>query len=455
MLTTSKEANPNYLAKVVALKGLKKHSNADRLQTVDIDFQTVITGLDAKEGDVYVFFPAESKISAEFLSHTNSFRKNLNLNTDLNAEGFFEANCRVRAMRLRGEKSMGYIVPSFHVSAWAGVDILPEDVGISFDTVGSKKLVEKYETKKRESRDARQGKEPKLSRIIDGQVHLHIDTKNLRHNPEAIKPDDVISITYKTHGTSWWVGNVLAKRSLSFVDRIGKFLGLSINETEYDLIYGSRRVVKNKAMKDPKAQDHFYGYDLWEGIKNEIGDLIPKGYTLYGEMLGYDKNGAMIQKGFDYGCVPDPTFRSQYPLSHMEAPARHSLEVYRITNTTPDGLVTELSYPEIAEFCEKAGLKPAHLMYYGTAAEWYMRYGITDVDVSNPEHWKLGFIRDLERVYNEKDCFMCNNAVPEEGIAIRKESLFDCETYKLKSFRFLEWETKELDKGESDIESEN
>lgn len=35
MLTTSKEANPNYLAKVVQLKNLQKHPNADRLQTVE------------------------------------------------------------------------------------------------------------------------------------------------------------------------------------------------------------------------------------------------------------------------------------------------------------------------------------------------------------------------------------------------------------------------------------
>ena len=50
---------------------------------------------------------------------------------------------------------------------------------------------------------------------------------------------------------------------------------------------------------------------------------------------------------------------------------------------------------------------------------------------------------------------MCNNKVPEEGIVVRKESLFSCDSYKLKSFRFLEFETKQLDKGESDIESEN
>jgi len=33
----------------------------------------------------------------------------------------------------------------------------------------------------------------------------------------------------------------------------------------------------------------------------------------------------------------------------------------------------------------------------------------------------------VEKDYNEKDCFMCVNKVPEEGIVIRKEKLNACE----------------------------
>jgi len=38
---------------------------------------------------------------------------------------------------------------------------------------------------------------------------------------------------------------------------------------------------------------------------------------------------------------------------------------------------------------------------------------------------------------------------------IRKEGLFGYDAFKLKSFRFLEFESAELDKGQSDMESEN
>lgn len=441
MLTISKEANPNYLCKVVELQNIRKHTNGDFLQCVDIDFQTVITGLDAKEGDVYIYFPVECQINKDFLSSTNSFADKT-LNSDPESKGYFDSKGRVKAQRFRGEKSMGYIVPIEKVIEWCGIGKSAtfdrsygwkNQIGQEFDTINNIKLVNKYVVPKKESR-AKQGKKPKLSRLVEGQVHLHVDTENLRRNADKISPEDTISITYKTHGTSWWVSNVLVKRKLSWWEKVAKFLGADVDDMEYDLVYGSRRVVKNSALEDPKAKDHFFGYDLWEKIKDEVGEHIPKGYTLYGEMLGYDHNGGWIQKEFDYGC----------------AEGEHKLEVYRITQTTPDGLVTELSYPQIAEFCGRTGLTPPHLFYYGKAGSYY---GINQGNVLpfDPEK----FIRALEEEFNEKDCFMCTNQVPEEGIVVRKEKLFDCESYKLKSFKFLEKESNFLDQGVTDIESEN
>lgn len=447
MLTISKDANKNYLAKVVKLEGVQKHSNADRLQTVKIDFNTVITGMDAKDGDIYVYFPVESKINEMFLADTNSF-SDKTMNADPEKKGYFGSKGRVKATRLRGEKSMGYIVPADIVWKWANISkgIYPPFEGIEFDTINGIKLVEKYVVKTKGEPRVKQGKKPALSRLVDGQVHLHVDTENLRRNAHKINPDDMISITYKTHGTSWWVSNVIVKRKLKFWEKVGKFLGFNMNEYGYDLVYGSRRVVKNKAFEDPKGQDHFFGYDLWEGIKDEIGHKIPKGYTLYGEMLGYNANGRAIQKGYDYGCSP----------SGLLGKPTHKLEVYRITYVNPDGVVTELSYPQIAEFCKKYDLTPAHLYFYGKASEWLVRNTeVEDLASIDARNWHEKFVTTLEKKYNEKDCWMCVNKVPEEGVIVRKESLYSCESYKLKSFKFLEWESKELDKGESDIESEN
>ncbi len=434
MLKT-KNKDSNYLAKVVALEGLRKHSNADRLQCVNVGFNNVITGLDAKEGDIYVFFPIESKINKDFLHFINGFRDSkLNLNPSVS--GFFEVNCRVKAVRLRGERSMGFLVPSFQVAAWAGFDIFSTDVGTKFDTIAGKLLCEKYEVPVKESRLKGKGKEPKLDRLVEGQVRLHVNTTNFRHEPEAIKPDDLISITYKTHGTSWWAGNLLVKRKLSRFERVLKFLGVSVPETEYDIVYGSRRVVKNRHFEDPKAQDHFFGYDLWHDVKEEVKNKIPKGITLYGELLGFTRDGAYIQEHYDYGC------------SMEKGAVRQRKEIYRITHTDEDGHVTEYSYPQIIDFCKLFGLVPSHLMFYGTARDWVTQNRMGKAD----ESFGVKFVKALQAKYNDKDCFMCKNPVPEEGIVVRKENLYNCESYKLKSFQFLEFESSQLDQGVSDGE---
>ena len=102
------------------------------------------------------------------------------------------------------------------------------------------------------------------------------------------------------------------------------------------------------------------------------------------------------------------------------------------------------------EFCDSVGLNTPYLFYYGRASGFY------NTDFGTPiETWSTNFVKRLEEVYNGKDCFMCDAKVPEEGVVIRKDKLIGLESYKLKSFRFLEMETKKLDKGEADIEEEN
>ena len=430
MLKISKESNPNYLAKIVQLENLQKVEGADRLQQVSIDFQTVVTGLTAQEGDVYVYFPVECTINKDFLSFTNSFRdKEKNVNKE--KAGFFEDNGRVKPIRLRGVKSEGYIVPVEELEAFTGIGGLVKYVGQEFDTIGNIKMLEKYVIPTKNTQTIRQGKSPKFNRLIDGQVRLHTDTLNIRRNVSKINFDDIISITYKEHGTSATFQHVLVKKDLNWYEKILKKLGVNVIDTEYDLIITSRKVVKNLS-KDPG----FYGTDIWThaAIKYDLKNKIPKGYSVYGELVGYIPNTQqMIQKGYDYG----------------QEEGEYELKVYRITVTNPDGIVTELSMPEIIEFCERVGLETVHIYYHGTADDWLKER------VSGWTNWDESFIKELEAEYTEKKCFMCKNDVWEEGVVIVKESLFSFDAMKLKSFNFLEVESKQLDLDVEDIESTN
>ncbi len=429
MISKSEKHNPNYLAKVIKVTGLRKHANADRLQVLTIDFQNVITGMDTKEGDICVFFPLESEINKEFLSFTNSFRHK-ELNDDKEVAGFFEDNARVRAMKLRGEKSMGYIVPASTVELFTAKDVACH-VGKEFDTVGDVLMVKKYALPVKEQR-LREGKKPRISRLVENQVRLHTDTDNLRKSAHMISPDDYITVSYKVHGTSFWVANVMVKKKLTLAQKLMNLVGVPIVKTEYDFVYGSRKVVKNE-YETQDTQD-FYEGDLWGDIKEELKDKIPHGFTLYGEAVGYTKGGAEIQKGYDYGCKQ----------------GEKKLVIYRITSTNVMGQVHDLSSKQVQEFCDQMGLQFVHVFYSGKAKNWAPSGMIPDYSYS--EHWNENFVKLLESEYNEKDCFMCVNKVPEEGVVVRKEKLFGFEAYKLKSFAFLEYETKLLDEGQTNLE---
>jgi len=79
----------------------------------------------------------------------------------------------------------------------------------------------------------------------------------------------------------------------------------------------------------------------------------------------------------------------------------------------------------------------------------------SEITGNGTDDWHRDFMATLGDQYTDKDCFICKNKVPEEGIVVRKDFAHQFTAYKLKGFRFLEFETSELDKGVVDLESEN
>ena len=109
----------------------------------------------------------------------------------------------------------------------------------------------------------------------------------------------------------------------------------------------------------------------------------------------------------------------------------------------------EFSARQVQQWCKDKGLTPVTELYYGYAKDLYP-------DISISEHWNENFI---QRLAEDKNFFMeelspeCHNDVPHEGIVIRIEDGLSG-AYKLKCNRFLFAESKALDKGEVDIESD-
>jgi len=424
-MKTSLSKNPdiNYLAKVIQIKNIRKHNNADRLQITEVDFNSIITGMDAKVGDIYVYFPVECQINNEYLTYTNSYDKP-ELNKDGKSKGFFSSKCRVKALTLRSEKSMGYIVPISTIEEFINNKVeyvLNEE----FDTIGDIRICRKYIPlcdKIPSDPVIKVVKEKKKlqSRLIDKQFRLHNDTTKLGRNIYKIDPTTYIGVHYKKHGTSFVCGNLLVNKKLNWVERVIKKLGINVVDKEYDFIYSSRKVIKNK-YHDQK-NFNYYKEDIWKDVMEEIKDRIPKGFTIYGEILGYLKDGKEIQKDYDYGAEK----------------GKHIFYVYRITITNIDGSVIELDDLQIQQFCDKFGLNYSNtFMYYGEAQNLF--------NIPIDENWRDKFVEKLTETYLEGNCWMCKNKVPAEGIVVRIQNAFYYEAYKLKSFKFLKKETETLD----------
>lgn len=437
----SEKANRNYLAKIVSLGVPVKHPNANKLQGFIIDGSRIWVDLSRQTGDLGVYFPLECKLNEGLLSRLNLYRDETK-NIDVTIKGYFESKGRVRAVKFRGEPSEGFFLTLEEVmQALGDADVDISNVGEEFDMWGQERICEKYIPTRfycdKITRSARSVPKARKSRLKEGQFRFHDDTVQLRKNMHEIEPHDYVSHTDKLHGTSFVVSKILTQRKLTIWERILRWFGAKIQEEEYDTIYSSRGVIKNEYFD--KINNHYYGVDLWGDIKDILHEKAIKGLTFYGEAVGYTSSGAAIQKGYDYGFLR--------PDGHGYTEGLNfGIYIYRITLTNVDGQKTELSWGQIKQYCDKYGIKHVPERYYGRAKDWRS-------DIVVDDNWRDNFLAALQTEYLEKDCHLCRNKVPGEGIVLRVDDLFNFKAYKLKSFRFLEKESTELDEGEIDIET--
>lgn len=429
----------NYCASVVKINTLVELEGAKTIQHAIILGNPVIVGKDTKIDDIGLFFPVETKLSKDFLSFNNLY-KDRALNKDTTKSGFFENSGRVRCCKMiNGKyKSMGFFIP-LHSLNYLG--ILSFNIGDDFNSIDGVLICEKYiiagkENTGQSERGKKKNKQAvKVSRVIENQYRLMNDIGMLAKEVNQINPDDIISISSKYHGTSWAVGNVLVKKTMpKWKQKISHWFGFS-KQTDYDIIYSSRKVIKNAFVNANPTP--FYGMDLWGEIATSIKHLIPKGITLYGEAVGFLPTGRAIQEAngvaFDYGC----------------APKTYKLLVYRITSTNADGKVTEFSWGQITDFCRTYGFEMPNTFFYGKAKDYFPQIPVN-------QHWHENFLGLLNSTFMlDADCPYCNSKVPEEGIVLSVDNLFERRSYKLKNFRFrMKAETEEADKGHNNIEDE-
>lgn len=424
------EGDESYVATIVKLPELKKVEGLDNLMVANVFGYNCLVGKDSNPDVPYVFFPAECELSPEFLSGNNLY-KHSERNVDTTKKGFFDDNGRVRAVKFKGIVSSGFLIPQNslrHFIKWV-VDF-DMDIWATFHSIDGVAICKKYrspETVHNERILASQWiKKPKYDRVIPTQFRLHTSTPQFLRFISDFKEGDRVVITEKLHWTSAVFSNVLTKRPLSRIDRICKWFGVNISDTEYFPLYSSRTVIKNKDI-NPNQDGGFYWSDIWGQYATKLEWKIEKGITLYGEIVGYTPSGAYIQKGYSYGCQPN---ESKFYCN-------------RITSTTPDGIVIEFTDSQIRQYCKIRSIDVVPIV--NSFTRW--AYPIEPNPIEN---------HILQMSWNiEVMCPLNNASVPREWVVIRRDGQETFSAYKLKSQLFLGYETAEIDKGTVDTEENN
>jgi hypothetical protein len=422
--------NPNYAATVVELKSFVDLAGCDNIKAALIFGNSVIVSKSTQAGDIGLFFPVETQLDKEFLGANNLFRKPELGNVDPEQKGFFEEHGRIKAVKFRGHKSEGFFIP---ISALCYISVKGDgswmglNVGDTFDVLNGNEICRKYVPKQKPGSGPNLGAKvpkqaPLTDKIVPDQFRFHTDTENLRRNIHKIQPTDYISISDKWHGTSVVVSKVLTIRELPWYERLLQRLGVAIKTEEYGFVYSSRKIVK--------AVNGVYTSDIWGVVAKVLEDKIPVGYTLYGEIVGYTPEGSPIQGEYTYGCQK----------------GSHKFVLYRVTATNATGKAIELTWHQMKEFAAKTGIEMVPELWYGQAREFLSASYI---------NWHDDLLKKLESHYvNDHMCPFNGDKVPAEGIVVRIDGLHECQAFKLKNFKFLERESKSLDKGELDVETQ-
>ena len=507
ILSKSENLKQEYCCSIIKVGTLKPIEGSDFLaQTFIGDASIVVRKDQVNEGDLMFYASNECQLNEKFLSANNLFdigcyEKNGNakevrelleaaerceakLGKDYTPEqveilrnerdaykakakakcGFFPHNGRVRMIRLKKTPSMGYLFSKDEMAKYCPKvkDInMEEYLNVDFDTVDGELFVKAYVPpvkeygSRGEKKNKRDKKVKRFDRIIEWSFHY--DTGMLAKNIWKIRPDDVVAISNKLHGTSLVVGKVKTRnpKKIAFhkrlwndvVDAFGIFKNSRFIDytVDYDVVYSSRGVIKNQYINE-NVGPGYYDFDIWKEATDILAPYIDEDMTVYGEICGWAGEKA-IQKGYDYGCKQGEFFVMPYRITTKKkdgSDTKYEWNVDEVRQWT-ENLVKE--HPEIAE-----KVHPITIFYHGTLADLY-----PNVKVS--EHWHENVLQEM---MNDKEHFgmeelepMCRNKVPREGFVLRIDDDPFAEAFKLKCTAFREREAKSIDKGEVDIEMQD
>lgn len=403
-----------YEAYITTLSGIRKHTNADRLQCVTVFGNNVIIDMNYHDGMKVVYFPVDGQLDEGFARDNNLLR--LKDKDGKSVGGYLDPDKRnIKAIRLRGEKSDGLVLPIECLLRYTDISKLKD--GDRFNMLGGVQICRKY-IPRRNHHAAGSGtkhvNDPMVSYPLFAE---HSDTEQLAFNQSAFREGDTIYLTRKLHGTSFRVSNTVEvrKRKRSWIMRkLFPSKGTDSATKEYKIVGGTRRVVIGSREEDYSGMSFRKKYsDMFDGI-------LPKGMTVYGEIVGWVDESTPIMPRCKNSKVKDPEFQRLYGdetiFSYGCEPGENDCYIYRITMTNEDGVVVELPTECTMFWCEMLGVKYVPLLEKFIYTTWDDLQERCNKYLDKPEPIDPTHIT--------------------EGVVVRIDNRPKFEAYKTKSFTF-------------------
>jgi len=344
-----------YTAFITRIKNVRKHPDADRLQIGECFGNQVIVGLNQKSEDIGIYFPADGRLSDEFMAANNLVRK---LDAEgKNVGGLFDVNGKVRTQKLRGEKSDGFFCPLEYLN-YTGVDTTKFEVGFAFSEIDGHKICDKFITIKtfkgfREKKPREKTKFPLF--------YEHPDTEQMAYRMDELKDGMFLVFTEKLHGSSQRSANSIEEKWSWYAKLINGIFKRTIiqPERDYNYVCGTRRVV----LKDFETHVGWYKENEMfrkYAHKRFVGKL-KKGENVYYEIVGYAAENTPIMPPADNMKLKDKEFVKKYgkitKFNYGCHPGQHEVYVYRMSMTNENGVEMDYSWDSVKYRCSQMEVK--------------------------------------------------------------------------------------------------
>lgn len=403
-----------YCGYIVELQNLRKHSNADKLQCVEIFGNNVIVDMSYYNGQKAVFFPVDGRLSDEYALANNLVRNKDE--TGKNIGGYLEpGKNNIRALKLRGEKSEGLVMPVETLSSY--IDINTLKVGDKITTLNGSLICEKYipESSNTKAKSSIANSENKSKKEKYPIFTRHIDTEQLMYNKEAFKPGDKCTITLKMHGTSTRHSNSIKCEPIkkNFLEKLLR--KEQKIKKEWNYVSGTRKCILES------FDGGFYGTNEFRKPWHDFfNGKLEKGETVYGEIVGYVNEHTPIMGSCSTSKLQDKEARKTYGkdmvFSYGCNPGENRCYVYRMTITNEEGYTVE--YPDwlMRLRCEQMGIECVPLF-----------------ETFNYTTWE-DLLERVEKYYDGAD--PVGKTHIREGIVVRIENRPKFTAFKHKNFTF-------------------